>query len=76
MTKITEDAIEQTALTWLQNLKEGDLIPMGPIENFGFNVHTIVSNHYMLWGEHGEMSWLWYLNQIEENNQVSLLVFG
>jgi hypothetical protein len=51
----------------LQNLKEGDLIPMGPIENFGFNVHTIVPNHYMLWGEHGGMSWLWHLNQIEEN---------
>jgi len=51
----------------LQNLKEGDFIPMGPVESLGFNVHTIVPNQFMLWGEPGGMSWLWYLNRIEQN---------
>jgi len=50
----------------LQNLKEGDLIPMGPIEDLGFHVHTIDPNRFMLWGEQGEMSWLWHLSPIEE----------
>jgi len=51
----------------LQNLKEGDKIPMTPDGKMYFSVHTIVPNHYMLWGEPGGMSWLWYLYQIEEN---------
>jgi len=48
----------------LQDLKEGDRIPVSPDGKIGFTVHTIVPQQYMLWGAPGEMSWLWYLDPI------------
>jgi hypothetical protein len=50
----------------LQDLHEGDLIPVSPDGKQGFRVHTLVPNHYMLWGAPGEMSWLWYLDPVAE----------
>lgn len=50
----------------LQDLEEGDLIPVSPDGKQGFRVDTLVPNHYMLWGAPGEMSWLWYLDPVGE----------
>ena len=50
-----------------QQLGRGDLVPISPDGKFGFTVHTIFDNHYMLWGAPGDMSWLWYLDPVSEN---------
>jgi hypothetical protein len=50
----------------LQQLAVGDLIPISPDGKHGFTVHTLVPNEYMLWGERGEMSWLWFLERVSE----------
>ncbi len=50
----------------LQDLEEGDLIPVSPDGKQGFRVHTLVPNRHMLWGAPGEMSWLWYLDPVAD----------
>lgn len=47
-----------------QELKPGDLIPVSPDGKQGFKVHTVEPGRYMIWGEPGEMSWLWYLDPV------------
>lgn len=50
----------------LQHLEEGDLIPISPNGKVGFTVHTVVPDEFMIWGQPGDMSWLWLLDPVSE----------
>jgi hypothetical protein len=51
----------------LQELKEGDRIPVSPDGELAFTVHTMVENRFMIWGQPGEMSWVWLLEPVSRN---------
>ena len=50
----------------LQNLAEGDVIPMSPDGKQGMPVHSMDPPHSMVWGERGGTTWAWQLDETGE----------
>ena len=46
----------------LQQLAEGDIIPMSPDGKQGMRVHSLEAPHSMVWGEPGGTTWAWQLD--------------
>jgi hypothetical protein len=51
----------------LQALEPGDRVPVSPDGRHGFTVLAVDPPTSMLWGDPGELSWLWHLEQIEKD---------
>lgn len=47
----------------LQNLAEGDVVPMSPDGKQGMPVHSMDAPHSMVWGEPGGTTWAWQLDE-------------
>ena len=50
----------------LQNLAEGDVIPMSPDGKQGMPVHSMDPPHSMVWGEPEGTTWAWQLDETGE----------
>ncbi len=46
----------------LQNLAEGDVVPMSPDGKQGMPVHSLDAPHSMIWGTPGDTTWTWQLD--------------
>jgi len=51
----------------LQTLEEGDVISASPDGRHGFHVHTVRPCEHLLLGNPGELSWVFFLRPISEN---------
>lgn len=47
----------------LQSLAEGDVIPMSPDGKHGMRVLSMQAPHSMVWGEAGDTTWAWQLDE-------------
>jgi hypothetical protein len=47
----------------LQQLEEGDVVPMSPDGKQGMRVHSMNRPHSMVWGDPGDTTWAWLLEQ-------------
>lgn len=52
----------------LQNLAEGDVIPMSPDGKQGMPVHSMDAPHSMVWGEPGGTTWAWQLDETADGS--------
>jgi hypothetical protein len=53
----------QRIIPELQQLAEGDTVPMSPDGRQGMTVHSMAAPHSMVWSTPGETSWAWQLDE-------------